>query len=202
MSPTPIKIIKLICFLYNESKLPLHQYLNLDLCRCFVWLDASRTINYCVLRELILNKVGINNKTLYKCMDHLYGTVCSHSITLFSRIPSHQKHKQNNKDSLSPLSYILYIIDSAIYFHCLRYSSLFHGPSSFLAGPNQVANAFIFRLKEEERKQENVYPASSDANPKANTKAEAEDGIIIVIVFMEPDKEPPKLQTNRRSTSA
>lgn len=77
---------------------------------------------------------------------------------------------------------------------------LFHGSSSFLIRPNQVANAFIFRFKEEQ-KQENNSPAASDANPKANAKAEAEDHIINV-VFMEPDKEPPELQTNRGSTSA
>ncbi|KAF2607804.1 hypothetical protein F2Q68_00043283 [Brassica cretica] len=136
----------------------------------------------------------------------MYGSLIWNSLFPLNHFvfsdPLPTKNTSKTTKTLSPLSYILYIIDSAIYFHCLRYSSLFHGPSSFLTGPNQVANAFIFRLKEEERKQENVYPASSDANPKANTKAEAEDGIIIVIVFMEPDKEPPKLQTNRRSTSA
>lgn len=127
MSPTPIKICKLICFLYDESKLPLHQYLNLDLCRCSVWLDASRTINYCVLRELRLNKVGINNQTLYKCMDHLYGTVCSHSITLFSRIPFPPK-TQAKQQRLSLRYRIFYILSTV-----QSIFTVFDIPHSFMA---------------------------------------------------------------------
>lgn len=76
----------------------------------------------------------------------------------------------------------------------------FHGSSPFHTGTNPFANAFIFRHKEEEQKQENVPTAASNANAKAEGKEE--DGTNIFIVVMEPDKEPFELQTNRRATSA
>lgn len=139
---------------------------------------------------------------------YMYGLVIwrvwSNSITFSSRILSHQKHKQNNKDSLSLFSFF-FIVYSIYYRHCNLICTVFnilffHGSSPFHTGTNPFANAFIFRHKEEEQKQENVPTAASNANAKAEAKAE--DGANIFVVFMEPDKEPFELQTNRRATSA
>lgn len=33
----------------------IHQNLNLDLCQCFVWLDASITFKYYILTEYYIN---------------------------------------------------------------------------------------------------------------------------------------------------
>lgn len=45
---------KRICFITTRvyCHLPLYQNLNLDLCLCFVWLDASRTTKYYALMNI------------------------------------------------------------------------------------------------------------------------------------------------------
>lgn len=61
----------------------------------------------------------------------VYVTVCSHWISLFYWIPSHQKHKQNNRLSLSlslSLSYILYILSTV-----QSIFTVFDIPLSFMA---------------------------------------------------------------------
>lgn len=94
--------------------------------------------------------------------------------------------------------YYIYIRRCNLTSTVFRYS-LFHGSSAFNTEPNPIANAFIFFRPKEEEEQKEANSSPSDTNTNANS--EEKDGTVIIVV-MEPDKEPFELQTNRRATSA
>ena len=142
----------------------------------------------------ILNRVGVNNQILCMWSDIcIRCIICSHWITLSSRIPSNQNTLAKQQESLSFslfVLYTIYIIDSDLTSTVFRYS-LFHGSSSFNTEPNPIANAFIFFRPKEEEEQKEANSSPSDTNTNANS--EKKDGTVIIVV-MEPDKEPFELQ--------